>query len=460
MLVLLRHGEAVGNAEGRLLGRIDSPLTDRGRKQAERLASLLDPAATISRVIASPLARARSTAEALGLDIPIETDDRWTEVDYGSYDGELLSGVPSEVWRSWRADPGYRPPGGETLAELGVRVRSACEELFAADGSGARADSDVVVVSHVSPIKGGRLLGTRSGRRHGVANVAGDRLGDRHRVGGGDAGAAPLQPRFSERRGHDLVATLLTVKDSATRAWAPQAAERWSRWASFSASEDPRGVLVEMPSWLVGARRKRRPGILWALVPLVTLGLGAAPSFVYVALRYHRPRFVVPAAAYALVMTGAVTLLALGSALSIGLGTALLLGCTGVATAHTLAVRRDVAVERDDNDLHVAAARERLRRRAEARKIATGNPKLAHELGIGRPDLVSTFDDGGLVDVNHSPLDVIAGLPGIDVKTAERIVMTRSELGGFTSVDELSVTLDLPPAQLDGIADRLLFLKG
>ena len=88
------------------------------------------------------------------------------------------------------------------------------------------------------------------------------------------------------------------------------------------------------------------------------------------------------------------------------------------------------------------------------------NPMLAHELGIGRPDLVSRFDDGGLVDVNHSPLEVIAGLPGIDVKTAERIVMTRLQLGGFTSVDELSVTLDLPPTQLDGVSDRLLFLRG
>jgi probable phosphoglycerate mutase len=153
VLLLLRHCEAVGNAEGRLLGRIDSPLTERGRAQAARLATLLDPATRVARVITSPLARARSTAEALGLDVPIETDDRWTEVDYGSFDGERLSGVPSEVWRSWRADPGYRPPGGETLAELGVRVRSACEELFSSDGAGARADSDVVVVSHVSPIK-------------------------------------------------------------------------------------------------------------------------------------------------------------------------------------------------------------------------------------------------------------------------------------------------------------------
>ncbi len=166
----------------------------------------------------------------------------------------------------------------------------------------------------------------------------------------------------------------MAVKYSATRAWAPQASERWSRWASFQDGRDIGGLRVEMPSWLLGSGRKRRPGILWALVPFVTLGVGAAPAFVYVAIRYHRPRFVVPAAAYALVMTGAVTLLALGSALSVGIGTALLLGCIGVATAHTLAVRRDVAVERDDNDFHVAAARERLRRRREARQARGGEP--------------------------------------------------------------------------------------
>lgn len=165
MLVLLRHGEAVGNADGLLLGRIDSPLTERGRRQAAGLAKFLAAGSivsSVSRVIASPLSRARSTADALGLGIPVEVDERWVEVDYGEFDGQKLSGVPAEVWRAWRADPGYRPKGGETLAEMGMRVRAACEELFGSDGKGARGDSDVVVVSHVSPIKAavGWALGT------------------------------------------------------------------------------------------------------------------------------------------------------------------------------------------------------------------------------------------------------------------------------------------------------------
>jgi broad specificity phosphatase PhoE len=56
--------------------------------------------------------------------------------------------VPDEFWVTWRADPAQRPPGGESLVDLGVRVRQACSEL----SERARAE-DLVVVTHVSPIK-------------------------------------------------------------------------------------------------------------------------------------------------------------------------------------------------------------------------------------------------------------------------------------------------------------------
>jgi broad specificity phosphatase PhoE len=80
-------------------------------------------------------------------------DARWIEVDYGELEGRALGDVPSDLWTRGRADPAFRPPGGESLAEVGVRVREACEDLFARAGEGARGDGDVVVVSHVSPIK-------------------------------------------------------------------------------------------------------------------------------------------------------------------------------------------------------------------------------------------------------------------------------------------------------------------
>ena len=151
MLVLLRHGESTGNAAGLLLGRTDALLTEKGERQAVALAGLLGP---VVRLVSSPLARARASAAALGLALPVEIDDRWIEVDYGEHEGRPLDDVPAEIWQRWRSDPTFRPPLGETLAEVGERVAEACTELFAIDGAGARDPAgDVVVVSHVSPIK-------------------------------------------------------------------------------------------------------------------------------------------------------------------------------------------------------------------------------------------------------------------------------------------------------------------
>ena len=79
----------------------------------------------------SPLRRARDTAEALDLGVPAEVDARWIEVDYGEYDCQPLRDVPADVWREWRRNPDFRPPGGETLAEVEARVAAACDELFA-----------------------------------------------------------------------------------------------------------------------------------------------------------------------------------------------------------------------------------------------------------------------------------------------------------------------------------------
>jgi probable phosphoglycerate mutase len=150
VLILVRHGESAGNAAGLLLGRIDSPLTERGVDQAR---SLTETVAGATRLVSSPLARARDTAEALGTGLPVEIDDRWIEVDYGKYDGQPLRDVPSEVWAKWRSDPAFTPPGGESLAAAGARVRAACDELLTDPDGPARGDGVVVVVSHVSPIK-------------------------------------------------------------------------------------------------------------------------------------------------------------------------------------------------------------------------------------------------------------------------------------------------------------------
>lgn len=143
MLILVRHGRTVANAHGLLQGRADRPLDDVGRAQARRLAEVLAP---VERVVTSPLARARSTAEAISPHVV--DDERWIELDYGELDGQPVAEVADETWARWRSDPDFAPPGGESLTTLDRRVRTACEELAA-----EAALRDVVVVSHVSPIK-------------------------------------------------------------------------------------------------------------------------------------------------------------------------------------------------------------------------------------------------------------------------------------------------------------------
>lgn len=148
-LLFVRHGRTASNASGLLLGRADPPLDPTGRDQAARLAASLAAGVhgEVVRVVSSPLTRTRETAAAFGL--PVHVDERFVELDYGELDGVALSDVPAATWDAWRRDVHFRPPGGETLAELGVRVRAACVELLA----GLPERGTVVVVSHVSPIK-------------------------------------------------------------------------------------------------------------------------------------------------------------------------------------------------------------------------------------------------------------------------------------------------------------------
>jgi broad specificity phosphatase PhoE len=152
VLILVRHGESEANARGLLLGRTDAALTELGRAQVVAARALVrDPVADVRT---SPLSRARDTAALLELAPPVTVDERWVEVDYGEFECQPLGDIPAEVWQRWMADRHFRPEGGETLAEVDVRVGEACAELFATAGEGARRrDGDVVVVSHVTPIK-------------------------------------------------------------------------------------------------------------------------------------------------------------------------------------------------------------------------------------------------------------------------------------------------------------------
>lgn len=148
MIIFVRHGRTANNRAGRLQGRVDAPLDDLGVRQATAIAAALRIEQPV-RVVSSPLLRTRATAEAVAaaVGLTVEIDDRLVELDYGEWDGRPMAEVPAAAWAQWHADPGFAPPGGESLLAVGARVESFCSETLAGERG------TVVAVTHVSPIK-------------------------------------------------------------------------------------------------------------------------------------------------------------------------------------------------------------------------------------------------------------------------------------------------------------------
>jgi len=80
--------------------------------------------------------------------MPVEVNYRFWSSTTASSTVPPPGDLPPGTWSAWRDDPSWRPPGGETLVELGERVARALGDL-AVEATGR----DVVVVTHVSPVK-------------------------------------------------------------------------------------------------------------------------------------------------------------------------------------------------------------------------------------------------------------------------------------------------------------------
>lgn len=150
-LILVRHGEVDGSQVGRLLGRTDAPLSDVGRRQAAAVREALGDLSG-AKVVCSPLARARETAEIILAGRPdLEIDPDVREFDFGTWEGlsyaEVEKADPEGV-RAWHefAD-GFAFPGGESLADFGERIGRAAAGLASADAN------TVVCVAHGGVIR-------------------------------------------------------------------------------------------------------------------------------------------------------------------------------------------------------------------------------------------------------------------------------------------------------------------
>ncbi|WP_165556155.1 BTAD domain-containing putative transcriptional regulator [Kribbella pittospori] len=194
--------------------------------------------------------------------------------------------------------------------------------------------------------------------------------------------------------------------------------------------------------------------ILAAALPILTWGFACGPMMGVLAWR-RRSRLLGLAAIvyFALQWTGAVLFSQSPedfSGIKDDIGMSLIIFPFLACSAHAAII---VAPASSAAERRLAGASRRV-----AREIAARSPLDAQRLGIGRPDLPRTFDDGGLVDPNHVPAALLAKVPGISSQHAALIVIDRTQRGPFTSLEDLSKRGLLPHPLPASIADHLVIV--
>lgn len=162
-IILVRHGVTAYTETGRYSGgdTLGPPLSELGQVQARNAGALVArvgadlwpdlPAP--GALVASPMVRTQQTAAAIGgaVGLAATTDERFAEVRFGEWDGltapEIEARWPGRLL-AWSTDGDVRPPGGESLRDVGARVARGLTELAA-----AHAGTSVVVAAHTVVIR-------------------------------------------------------------------------------------------------------------------------------------------------------------------------------------------------------------------------------------------------------------------------------------------------------------------
>ncbi|MDD4934019.1 MAG: histidine phosphatase family protein [Methylacidiphilaceae bacterium] len=148
-IFVARHCKTSWNLERRIQGRTDIPLCEEGIAEAKANCDLLRPL-PIDRILSSPLARGRQTAEIYGeaLGVPIEAWPEWIEVNMGEWEGhthrDLSAREPADYDR-WLADPAQVPLssiGGEDVGAARKRVVGALCSLV------GRPERGILLILH------------------------------------------------------------------------------------------------------------------------------------------------------------------------------------------------------------------------------------------------------------------------------------------------------------------------
>jgi broad specificity phosphatase PhoE len=145
---LVRHGQTNWNLEGRFQGQSDTPLNQTGRREAHSLAGQLS-GQSFAAIFTSDLIRAKETAEIIAesLGLPVTLEPRLREINQGEWEGQFVEDIKArdaEHWDQRTIDPAnFRPPGGESVAEVAERTRAAMRKIVRLYPSGS-----IIVVSH------------------------------------------------------------------------------------------------------------------------------------------------------------------------------------------------------------------------------------------------------------------------------------------------------------------------
>ncbi len=134
-VILTRHGETLWNIEGRVQGALDSPLTDKGIKQARQLGKRLQNEG-ITKIYTSDLPRARATADEIGNELGLREilySQALRELSFGEWEGKVwwdLRQKHPELFSLWDTGPHQvKIPGGETMWEVTERAWNFVKEL-------------------------------------------------------------------------------------------------------------------------------------------------------------------------------------------------------------------------------------------------------------------------------------------------------------------------------------------
>ena len=141
-IVLVRHGETDWNKIKKFQGQRNIGLNEKGRAQAEALASVLKEE-PLKVIYSSPIARAVETAEIINRyhNVSLEQRDGLKEMNVGDFEGlqlKDLAGDYSQFFQEWLEDAAsVRMPNGETLQEVQERAWSVLEEVVDAYNEGS-----------------------------------------------------------------------------------------------------------------------------------------------------------------------------------------------------------------------------------------------------------------------------------------------------------------------------------